>query len=66
MATQSSDLAGIEEPCRNCGTKTPHEVRVELVTESGKQKNAQFSREPYRVSKCKACGVESRQRMNDA
>lgn len=66
MATQPSDPAGITESCRSCGKQTLHRVRVEIVTESAKKKNAQFSREPYRVSMCQECGVESRQRMNDA
>ena len=54
------------EDCENCKRETQHAVSVEIRTESGKQENAEFSREPYRVTKCMACGTESAQRMNNA
>lgn len=66
MATQLSNPAGITESCQNCGTETLHEVEVTLVTESSKTENAQFSREPYRLSTCVECGAETKQRMNNA
>jgi hypothetical protein len=66
MATQLSDPDGMTESCRNCGTETLHEVEVALVTESSKEENAQFSREPYRLSTCVECGAERKQRMNNA
>lgn len=66
MATQPSDPDGITETCRSCGTETLHEVRVELVTESSKEENSEFSREPYRISTCQECGAETKQRMNNA
>jgi hypothetical protein len=54
------------EPCESCGTETHHDVHVEIRTESSKQENAQFSREPYRIATCQRCGDEQSQRMNNA
>jgi hypothetical protein len=58
--------AGVHERCERCTVETLHEVRVEIRTESAAEENAQFSREPYRVSTCRECGSESVLRMNDA
>jgi hypothetical protein len=66
MATQPSDPDGVREPCSTCGVKTLHEVRVEIRTESSKNENAEFSREPYRISVCAECGEETTMRMNNA
>jgi hypothetical protein len=60
------DDDGMSEACAECGRETPHEVSIELLTESRKQENAQFSREPYRVSECRVCGTEESVRMNNA
>jgi hypothetical protein len=54
------------ESCEICGHETPHDVRIEIRTESAKRENAEFSREPYRVARCVACGGESALRMNNA
>lgn len=66
MATQPSDLDGVTESCPECARDTTHKVRVELRTESAKDENSEFSREPYRVSTCMDCGSETVQRMNNA
>ncbi len=66
MATKNQGFKAIVELCDNCGQETSHEVSVEIRTESKKQENAEFSREPYRVSKCQRCGEETSQRMNNA
>ncbi|WP_049894062.1 DUF7835 family putative zinc beta-ribbon protein [Halogranum rubrum] len=66
MATQPSDLDGVTEGCSECARETLHKVRVELRTESSKPENAEFSREPYRVSTCMECQTETTQRMNNA
>ena len=64
MATRmQSD--GMAEECPRCGRDTPHEVCIQLLTESKKQQNAEFSREPYRVSTCRICGNEESLRMNN-
>jgi hypothetical protein len=55
----------VEEACDNCPGTTPHEVQIEIRTESDKDRNAEFSREPYRVTKCLECGQTTNQRMND-
>ncbi|WP_254545984.1 DUF7835 family putative zinc beta-ribbon protein [Halomarina pelagica] len=60
---QSNDML---EGCADCGRETPHSVRLEIRTESQKSENAQFSREPYRVSTCRICGAETALRMNNA
>lgn len=54
------------EPCSSCGRETPHFVSVQIRTESVKERNAEFSREPYRVSECRICGSEDVLRMNNA
>ena len=66
MATKPSNAEGIMESCGSCGRETAHDVRVEIRTESNKEENAEFSREPYRVAVCEECGTESITRMNDA
>jgi len=54
------------ESCENCDHETPHEVHIEIRTESAKRENARYSREPYRVATCLRCGAESAIRMNNA
>lgn len=54
------------ESCEECARETPHDVRIELKTESDKRENAAYSREPYRVATCGFCGATTSQRMNDA
>lgn len=66
MATQHLGPDGVRERCDRCTGTTLHEVHVEIRTESTAEENAQFSREPYRVSTCRECGFESVLRMNDA
>jgi uncharacterized Zn finger protein len=66
MATTDDPIDGITEYCEECGTETPHEVSIQIRTESVKEQNAEFSREPYRVSECQRCGNRSNQRMNNA
>lgn len=66
MATRDSSLNATSEHCETCDGQTPHEVRVELVTESDKSENAHYSREPYRISECTLCGDAQSIRMNNA
>jgi hypothetical protein len=66
MATQNRGFQAITESCEECERETPHEVSVQIKTESQKRENAEFSREPYRVTECQICGAESSQRMNNA
>jgi hypothetical protein len=65
MAATPTD-ADLTERCTDCDRETPHDVNVELKTESNKKENAAFSREPYRVSKCQICGTSTSIRMNNA
>jgi hypothetical protein len=65
MATRNQQSDGIEEECATCGQATAHEVTVDILTESGNEENAEFSREPYRISECKRCGETSKVRMNN-
>lgn len=65
MATKESDL-GVHEFCDQCNQETPHDVTIELRTESSKEENTEFSREPYRVSECRTCEHENVIRMNNA
>lgn len=66
MATQSAEANTVTETCSACDAVTTHRVRVEIRTESQREENAAFSREPYRVAICRGCGCESVTRMNDA
>ncbi|MFC7136632.1 hypothetical protein [Halobaculum litoreum] len=66
MATQPSDPDHVTERCVDCGGETTHDVRVEIRTESEKEENAEFSREPYRITTCNECGAETATRMNNA
>ncbi|RBI58613.1 hypothetical protein DMJ13_26145 [halophilic archaeon] len=53
------------EWCESCAVQTPHDVSIELRTESEKDNNAKFSREPYRITQCQMCGETTSQRMNN-
>lgn len=66
MSKSQSTLTELSEHCDECGSLTPHEVSIELKTESKKRTNREFSREPYRVTECRVCGETASQRMNDA
>ncbi len=66
MATKNQGFQAVVELCDNCGRETSHEVSVQIRTESKKKENAEFSREPYRVTKCQTCGETNSQRMNNA
>ena len=66
MATKNGGLGDMTEQCSTCGGLTPHSVGVKILTESGKRQNAEFSREPYRVSECHICGETTSTRMNNA
>lgn len=66
MSATTNSSNDIAENCSECGRDTPHSVTVQILTESDKRENAQFSREPYRVSLCRICGTESKLRMNNA
>ncbi|WP_299265864.1 hypothetical protein [Halorientalis sp.] len=57
---------GMTEECEECRRETPHEVSVQILTESAARKNAEYSREPYRVSECRVCSARTVLRMNDA
>jgi len=66
MATTDNGFNGMTEHCETCELDTLHEVNVQIRTESLKKENAQFSREPYRVTECQRCGTRNSQRMNRA
>lgn len=66
MASKNQRSDGIEEQCDTCGQATPHEVTIDILTESSSEENAEFSREPYRISECERCGDTTKTRMNNA
>lgn len=66
MASKNLQSDGITEECTACGCDQPHSVTIELVTESDKDENVSFSREPYRVAECQVCGTATKTRMNNA
>jgi len=65
MSATDGSSEGMTEDCEECGRETPHDVSVQILTESSIAKNAEFSREPYRVSECRVCGVQTETRMNN-
>ncbi|WP_159899014.1 DUF7835 family putative zinc beta-ribbon protein [Salinirussus salinus] len=65
MATTNDAVTTMTEACSDCGRETPHEVNVRILTESTTPDNAEFSREPYRVSECRVCGTTTTTRMNN-
>ena len=66
MSQQNPTIDSAREPCEQCGEETDHTVAVKLVTESDRDRNTEFSREPYRISTCDVCETEQMTRMNDA
>jgi hypothetical protein len=59
-------MAPFTERCGTCGGETPHEVRIEIREEGQPSEYVMYSREPYRIATCRACGAERVQRMNNA
>lgn len=66
MSDTSQRGSAITESCEACNRPTRHAVRIEFRVESRKRKNAEYSREPYRVAVCQRCGATRDRRMNDA
>jgi|AntRauTorcE11898_2_1112593.scaffolds.fasta_scaffold39705_2 hypothetical protein len=66
MATTDSAFDGLTEYCEACDSDTLHQVSVQILAESRKPENVEFSREPYRVAECQRCGERDSQRMNNA
>ena len=60
-----TDPPKLTEWCEQCDRETHHDVSISIRTESTKPLNAQYSREPYRVSVCQVCGREQSVRMNN-
>lgn len=54
------------EFCEACNQETSHHVSIVIREEGAKEKNLEFSREPYRVVTCKMCDKTTDQRMNNA
>lgn len=68
MVTRMATTNGafdVMESCSICERPTPHVVSLEILTESSQPENAEFSREPYRVSECQVCGTTTSTRMNN-
>lgn len=59
------NMSSPTERCSQCGAETPHDVRIEIRTESQKRERAKFSWEPYRVATCSECETEVVLRMNN-
>ncbi|MGB9965526.1 hypothetical protein [Halobacterium sp. CBA1126] len=66
MASKHVQSDGVVEQCSECGREQPHEVSIDILTESNDEQNAEFSREPYRVAECRTCGHTTKTRMNNA
>lgn len=73
MAATTPPLTAIDQPwngtvedCDLCELETPHEVAIELRSESLDPAMAGCSREPYRIATCLRCGDETVLRMNNA
>ena len=67
MATDTQPTVHTQrERCKNCMKYTQHTVNIEIRTESKTGVNAEYSREPYRVTECTECETEDAERMNHA
>ncbi|PSQ58900.1 MAG: hypothetical protein BRD23_05665 [Halobacteriales archaeon SW_9_67_25] len=66
MATTTNDIDDLTEECDECDRQTLHTISVKILTESRQAENAQYSREPYRISECQVCGDIEQTRMNNA
>ncbi|PSQ00433.1 hypothetical protein BRC94_05785 [Halobacteriales archaeon QS_5_70_17] len=66
MGALQNRTGDAHEHCPDCSRETAHSVSLQIRTESTKEENAEFSREPYRVCTCTVCGHETAQRMNNA
>ncbi|MFQ3293964.1 MAG: hypothetical protein ACI9PP_002142 [Halobacteriales archaeon] len=64
MATTGDSPTGRTERCNMCEQETEHKVTIQIKTENSSADNAEFSREPYRVSQCQICGHRESRRMN--
>lgn len=60
-----TDQDTMTEYCEACGCETRHSVSITLIQESTKNSNTEFSREPYRISRCNSCGSTEQVRMNN-
>ncbi|WP_129115541.1 DUF7835 family putative zinc beta-ribbon protein [Halegenticoccus tardaugens] len=66
MSKSTDALSTIQERCLYCDRETSHKISIIIITESKSEENSEFSREPYRVSRCMQCGRETKERMNNA
>lgn len=64
-ATDGPNATDIVEECDDCGEETAHDVAIQIRAESEQAENAQFSREPYRITECRSCGLTASERLND-
>jgi hypothetical protein len=54
------------ENCPSCGQQTKHSVTLEIRQDGDPGTDREgYSREPYRVTTCRRCGIELGQRMNN-
>ncbi|CQH56422.1 small CPxCG-related zinc finger protein [Halobacterium hubeiense] len=66
MAKPTPADDAIREQCTTCEKTRPHDVTIELLTESGKDTNRKFFREPYHIAECRNCGTTTKLRLNNA
>jgi hypothetical protein len=67
MAAVNTQLDRTEEYCAECDRVTVHRVRIRVEsTGSDGTPGAKFSRHPFRVASCRACGTECRRRAGEA
>lgn len=63
MSSQEQALRPILERCEGCGMETPHDVSIEFVVESKRERTAKHARRPYRVTECERCGERRSERV---
>ena len=51
------------ELCGACDAETRHRIAIEHLTMSKRAHNREFSRQPFRVSRCLDCGEVTRERL---
>lgn len=65
MPDPSTDPSTATEYCESCQCETRHSVSLIIVEEGSDDSDVRFSREPYRVTVCEQCGLETKMRLND-
>lgn len=62
---RQSSINTVVERCERCQGDRPHRVTLVILTENDQTENAGCSRQPYRVTECQSCSVETKERLSN-